>query len=52
MTRILFAWLEGRHAGAFTRSAAGLIRFDYSEHAPATPISLSLPRDDGASRRV
>ncbi|MFF2085796.1 HipA domain-containing protein [Nocardia sp. NPDC058176] len=52
MIKVLYAWLEGRHAGVFTRGTSALIRFDYSEHAPATPISLSLPRDGGASRRA
>lgn len=52
MSRVLHAWLEGYHAGAFTRGPSGLIRFDYSDGAPSTPISLSLPRDGGATRRA
>lgn len=50
MTRVLHAWLEGHFVGTFTRGESGLIRFDYSDGAPATPISLSLPRGGGATR--
>ncbi|MFE6920580.1 HipA domain-containing protein [Nocardia sp. NPDC057663] len=52
MTQILHAWLEGQYAGAFSRGSSGLIRFDYNDQAPSTPISLSLPRDGGATRRA
>ncbi|MFD4439729.1 HipA domain-containing protein [Nocardia sp. NPDC058519] len=52
MTEVLHAWLEGYHAGTFTRGPSGHVRFDYSESAPITPISLSLPRTGGATRRA
>lgn len=52
MIRILHAWLEGRHAGVFTRTPAGSIDFEYADSAPITPLSLSLPRGGGATRRA
>ncbi|MFC4375218.1 HipA domain-containing protein [Nocardia halotolerans] len=52
MTRVLHAWLAGHFAGSFTAERSGLIRFDYSDSAPSTPISLSLPRGGGATRRA
>lgn len=52
MTDILHAWLEGRYAGAFTRAGSGQVRFDYSVDAPSVPLSLSLPREGGATRRA
>lgn len=50
MTERLEAWLEGRHAGRFTRDADGRIGFSYSDDAPSTPISLSLPREGTTTR--
>ncbi|MCJ1686447.1 HipA domain-containing protein [Rathayibacter sp. VKM Ac-2927] len=50
MTERLEAWLEGRHAGRFTRDADGTIGFTYSDDAPSTPISLSLPREGTTTR--
>lgn len=44
MTDRLEAWLEGRHAGHFDFPDDGPPTFTYSDSAPATPISLSLPR--------
>ncbi len=52
MTDRLEAWLEGRHAGAFVFADDGQARFEYAEDAPATPVSLSLPRDRPATRRA
>lgn len=52
MTDILHAWLEGRYAGAFTRTSSGSVRFAYSDDAPAVPLSLSLPREGGIARRA
>ena len=50
MTERLEAWLEGRHAGSFTRDADGTVGFTYSDDAPPTPISLSLPREGAQTR--
>lgn len=52
MTRILEAWLEGEHIGQFRRADDGTVTFAYAADAPATPISLSLPRDGGASKKA
>ncbi|WP_336086551.1 HipA domain-containing protein [Nocardia sp. SSK8] len=52
MTDVLHAWLEGRYAGVFTKHASRQIRFEYSDDAPPVPISLSLPREGGATRRA
>jgi serine/threonine-protein kinase HipA len=46
----LEAWLEGIHAGQFSRADDGVVTFTYSEDASATPISLSLPREGGWTR--
>ncbi|MCJ1707064.1 HipA domain-containing protein [Microbacterium sp. VKM Ac-2923] len=50
MSERLEAWLEGIHAGQFARADDGVVTFTYSEDAPATPISLSLPREGGWTR--
>jgi serine/threonine-protein kinase HipA len=52
VTRALEAWLEGVHVGRFTRAPDGAVRFAYDDGAPATPISLSLPRDGQATRQA
>lgn len=52
MTERLEAWLEGRHAGFFEFSEARLATFSYAENAPATPISLSLPRGASATAKA
>lgn len=50
MSEVLEAWLEGVHVGRFTRADDGTVSFVYSESAPASPISLSLPREGGWTR--
>ncbi|CAN5314706.1 HipA domain-containing protein [soil metagenome] len=52
MSTRLEAWLEGQHAGQFVFDNDDTVRFDYDEHAPQTPISLSLPRDGSATKRA
>lgn len=47
----LDAYLEGDYYGRFSEGdRPGDLTFTYDESAPATPISLSLPRDGRASR--
>lgn len=50
MSDRLEAWLEGQHVGQFVRTSAGTVSFVYSDDAPSTPISLSLPRYGGEKR--
>ncbi|MBS1672494.1 MAG: HipA domain-containing protein [Actinobacteria bacterium] len=52
MTDRLEAWLEGHHVGNFEFEPAQPVTFTYDEGAPATPISLSLPRDRPAAKRA
>lgn len=52
MTDRLEAWLEGVHAGTFEFDHDKPVTFAYDEDAPATPISLSLPRDRPAARNA
>ncbi|QJU52548.1 HipA domain-containing protein [Herbiconiux sp. KACC 21604] len=49
MSGRLEAWLEGHHAGQFV-FGDGPPRFEYDAEAPATPLSLSLPRDGRATK--
>ncbi|KAB1640989.1 HipA N-terminal domain-containing protein [Gulosibacter chungangensis] len=51
MSARIEAWLEGHYAGQFVFDD-GVVSFQYADEAPATPISLSLPRDRPASRRA
>ncbi|MCL2467235.1 MAG: HipA domain-containing protein [Micrococcales bacterium] len=46
----LEAWLEGQHVGQFVFDEP--VRFCYDPDAPATPVSLSLPRDAPAARHA
>lgn len=52
MSGRLEAWLDGAHAGQFVFEDDGTVRFEYAPDAPATPISLSLPRGRPATRRA
>lgn len=52
MTERLEAWLEGAHAGTFEFAPNQAVTFTYAEDAPETPISLSLPRNGGATKRA
>ena len=52
MTDRLEAWLEGQHIGTFELKSGQLVTFTYDDDAPATPISLSLPRDRPATKRA
>lgn len=48
----LEAWLEGHHAGAFVWDDEDRVSFEYAQDAPATPVSLSLPRDATHAKRA
>jgi serine/threonine-protein kinase HipA len=50
VTATLDAFLEGEYVGRFHENDTGSVDFVYDESAPATPISLSLPRDRPATR--
>jgi serine/threonine-protein kinase HipA len=50
--RALHAWMEEHPVGTFLEASDGGISFEYDDAAPAVPISLSLPRNGGWSRRA
>ncbi|MEA9984112.1 MULTISPECIES: HipA domain-containing protein [Subtercola] len=50
MTAALDAFLEGHFVGQFREDNTGAVNFVYDDAAPATPLSLSLPRDRPATR--
>ena len=52
MTDRLEAWLEGQHIGTFEFETGQPVTFTYAGDAPATPVSLSLPRDRPATKRA
>lgn len=52
MSTRLEVWLEGVHAGQFVFAGDGAVTFQYDPDAPATPISLSLPRSGRHARRA
>lgn len=52
MTDRLEAWLEGQHVGSFEFPENSPVTFSYDVDAPATPISLSLPKDRPATKRA
>lgn len=52
MSDRLEAWLEGRHYGQFIFEYSEPTRFEYDPDAPATPISLSLPRNGEGSTKA
>lgn len=52
MIERLEAWLEGQHAGTFEFREKSRVTFSYATDAPATPISLSLPRHRAATPKA
>lgn len=51
MSDRLEAWLEGHHVGQFVFDER-TVTFVYDDDAPETPISLSVPRDQPATRNA